>query len=405
MNQKRLALQITALNILFSSWEWLFLFFISFHFASKPNGGIITGIFLMTNSVVRLLFSRRLAHLADKLNEPDQLKSSLSTRSTVLILMLTMPFISQETFALVIWFIVVNTLLVFDAYASFNLKYRFVDSGSLEIVQQSSLHNLGKRGALVVTSYVAFALNGNWREFSLICLALAVASVVSAIMAIAFFNKDKLRQQARTAVSSEMRKTADNSFVAPNTQVYFAASLVFLMNLLFGSNSMLLVRAVEQYRLTLGSNITILTVFYVGFVVVNALATRFYKTVDSHSSQRELSMLYLATAALGIAIALSHSTPILWATSALLQGSVYALTLLCFNAYLFRSIRGLNQNALNAMVDSWGRTGFILAQVASGFLLDKAQDPIYLLASFSFSSIPALVLMFFALKRGVRYAT
>lgn len=391
-NDKLYSYLILGLQLVFSSWSWLFLFFSAFSLSDVKYGGLISAILFLTNSAVRVIGGRYFSFITQNLQEQKRLHRAVIIKLVFLLALVFLPYIGSKPIWLIFWSLFVNCILVLDGYFSFHIKYIFADLSHISLMRYNALSNLGSRGSIAVVSILAFTIGkNNWNLLTEICFVLGISGLLASYLSVIYVKKrtDKIiKSKQKNSVSEEGSAQA----------AVLGAHFLFIVNLFFGSANLLLARAVPEYSLILSDGVNIITFFYVGFIFANIIGSLFDQIVSAFISWKSLIISYFIMAIAGSFFYSFCFYSYACFALAIIWGLVYGWSLSAFFSLISQQIRGNNQTDLFAKVDAEGRLGFIFSQIVTGFLLDALVDPLQLLQLFCVCALIGLVVLLFFYK-------
>ena len=404
INAKLFSYLILGLQITFSSWSWLFLFFSSFTYTNVQYGGLISAILFLSNAVVRVFFARRFSKIAQQYQEQTRLHLSVMIKLIFLFSLGFLPSIGNQPIWLILWSCATNAILVLDGYLSFHLKYFFADASHITLTRYNTLSNLGFRGSMALVSILAFALGkNNWLSLTEICAGLGCAGLLGSYLSVDYAKAHTIRVAAM-AGKPATENTLDIG--AADKSAMLGAHLLFLMNLFFGSGTLLFARAIPQYGLVSYYGLNLITFFYIGFIVVNIAGAVFDQAIDTLITWKNLVASYFVMAVLGGLFYVLRGSPDACFILAVVWGVVYGWGLAAFFPLISKQIRGKNQAVRFSKIDSESRAGFIISQLMTGFLLDALWNPLQLLQIYCIAAMTGftLLLFFYKNKLGVIFS-
>jgi hypothetical protein len=379
---------ILLLQTVFSAWSWVFLLFAAYSLAGTNLGGTISAALFLCNAIVRALLGRPLSRLSQSYQVQQRLYLSIVMRTLIMLGLLLLARVAHHPYILIIWFFFINIILVFDNYLWFHLKYLYNDVEHISLTRFNTLNNLGARGVIAISSVLAMQINsGEWGLLAIICIALALAGVIASCQAVFYSKNYHVRVKKPDLLDNETSYERDNK----KSITQLAAVLLFCMNYFFGSGVLIFTLATARYHLITSYSFGLVTFFYLGFIAINIFGAIFDKYVLRFINWKNLLTTYYLTALIGAVLFYFQYQPVWCFAVTILWGVVYGWGITAFFILLSNQVRGYNQAALFARVDSASRLGYILSQFMTGVLLSNMIEPLKLLQLYSAGSMLTLL--------------
>jgi hypothetical protein len=348
-------------EIIYQSWEWLFVFTVAFFISTLEHGGLISGVLFFTSSVCRIIFAKKISSFLVNFNDKKLFKYSIILRLILCFFSLLIYLFNFVSYYLIIfWMFITSFIYIVDGYAVTNFRYIWNADGKLNFSKISSFLNIGKRGGIALVSIVAFYLEkGNWGVLALLVFFLFLCGLFSSIIMFYSLNDNIEKYTNSVRGSSEIKILSVKKF----------AALMLMLNLFFGAGSLLIIRIFESYKISI-FNTNILTIFYISFIAVNLISITYSRLFEKFSSLKLIHLSYLLVSILSIGYYFFVGFPKVFSILVLLFGGIYAIqTIFIFNE-ISKLIFGENSIKYKADIDFMGKVGFILSNVLTGLFLD-----------------------------------
>lgn len=383
---KSLGYFVLTLEVVFTAWEWLFLFSAAYFLASVEHGGLLASMLFFTISVVRIAYSRFVAKRIEVLPRPRRLKVALLSRAGLALLAgalwaLGMP----HPYLLLVWMLAAGALYVTDMYCSLDLRYLLAENPHFSFARISSITNIGRRGVIAVASVVPLLIPaGEWHTLGMVLLIPMLSGVLSMSRLLVHAGDEAAAKPAAPAAAAAPTANPQRERDALVLTLYMLG-----FNLFFGSNALAIIRAIELHAIQFHA-VNPLTAFYTAFVLTNVLLLLRPKIAERLSSWASLGWQFLLSGLCCVDYWAAGSSVPAFFSVAVLFGTLYAVQMTCLYVQISTAVRSGGQASTMARIDSWGRIGFVVSQLAVGLLLDTKIDPLVVSALFGGAAVVAL---------------
>lgn len=389
--RRHLGYTLLTFEVVMSSWEWLFLFYLSFKFIGSSSSGIQTALLFLIFPFTRVLTAKLIAHHLEKFNASTRFALSILARLALLLVVTSILIYDIAGQNKGMFFAAVSLIAVLQTIDTLSMttqRYTIEALLKANFLKMSAFSNIGRRGVIALASIFAYtAHTAEPAYLFFLSITPFTFGIISsaATLALSITRPNHTAHQLNVSRAHPEKSGGKHT----NTAIFHLAILVLTLDLAFGSLNITLLRATDQHQLVYGS-VSILTFLYIGFILMNMVILSQSTRVDHISKKIRVYVSAMLIGALCISLTFLSNNFFFASIACLLIGCAYALTTTTLFSIVSNAIRGQYAVKHNATIDTFSKFGFIISHIVAGLSYDAGLDPLTYAAA---SGVFALILL------------
>lgn len=326
------------------------------------NGVLVASFFLAISSVLRIVFSTRLARFAVR-QKSKRVLFLYCTRTAIAVLVVAAVLAENIHFSMLI-VASMHLALIADQYLSFDARY-LLEKNDFDLQRFSIAFNFTKRGGVTAVSAVAVysALNSAVDALLLSVLLLWISGCLGVMLYSDYINQDEKLDEKIPTVKNTLNVEVMDKFVS-------LAYTNVVLNLCWGSFSLIVSKLIATHPSLDVYGLNPLSIYFVAFLLSSAV---FYKLTKLREWLLASSTVVLFAVTNSITyllyVFLDEQTPF-WFLIPIIGGIAYFLTVTTLNVAISSTVKGNSQEFLYSRLESFTRAAFLSSVFLTSALIE-----------------------------------